>query len=447
MASERALAGGFTAGLIGRLLLLACALALLVAAVLHPGLAAARLLAALLAAGAAAALWRHVTRTNRELARFVDALRFGDLSQGFARRQGGGFDALGQALDAAMRSLRAARSAASDEARIQAALLEESPAALLLVDDEGRVTLANKAARKLFDRLPGTRAEDFADYGSEIVALLDGGAAARALIRLRTHGVAQRAAASRTVLDHGGRRLSAVAVQPIQHELSAVELAAQADLVRVLTHEIMNSMTPVVSLAASAATLMRSIRSDDPDVADARLAVETLARRAGGIMRFVEAYREFARVPELHRRPFAAAPWADEIARLFAASTEGQGVPLAVAIVPPDMMLDADPDLLSQVVLNLLKNGAEAARDRGDPVLSLAIALLPGGRTRLTVRDNGPGIAAHLAEEIFLPFFTTKAGGTGVGLSLARRILAAHGGSIAAAPGVAGAGAVFELVL
>ena len=438
----------FAIGFGWRLLLLLGAVGAFALACWEPDLRAARLLAGALAIGAVWGLWHYIGRTNREVARFVEALRYGDFNQGFGRTVRGGFDELGLALGDAMRQLRAERAQANEEARIHAALADESPAALLLVDDGGRVTLSNKAARKLFNRLGGTRIEDFAPYGSDLVAALEGGEiGGRKVVPLRIDNVVQRAMVSRAALDRLGRRLAIVAVQPIQHELSAVELAAQADLVRVLTHEIMNSMTPVVSLAESAARLIANVPVDrDPAIADARIAIETLARRAAGIMHFVEAYRAFSRAPVVDRRIFPAAPWAEELGRLFAASDAGRDVPLDLAIEPADLTLDADPDLLAQVAINLLKNGAEAASAHAAaPRVNLAIRLLAGGRTMIAVGDNGPGIAAELAAEIFLPFFTTKAGGTGVGLSLARRIITAHGGAIAL--GQAREGALFEIVI
>jgi signal transduction histidine kinase len=438
----------FAAGFGWRMLAVLATGALLGFTMWTPGLAAARIVAALLVAGAIWQLWYHIGRTNRDVARFLDALRYGDFSQGFGRRGGGGFDQLGQALDDAIRQLRVERARISDEGRVHAALADESPAALLLIDEDGRVTLASKAARKLFHRLPGTRVEDFAAYGAAFVSLLrDGAPGTRKVMPLRIDGVVQRAVVARAEISRAGQPLGIVSVQPIQNELSAVELAAQADLVRVLTHEIMNSMTPVVSLAGSAARLMAGVESRDPAIEDARAAIDTLARRASGIMHFVEAYRAFSRAPVIERRRFAAVPWADELHRLFAASEQGQAVTLDVAVDPADLNLDADPDLLAQVVINLLKNAAEAASAHAAaPRVALSAGILPGGRARLIVSDNGPGIAPDMAEEIFLPFFTTKATGTGVGLSLARRIMIAHGGTIALGESRDG-GACFEITI
>jgi signal transduction histidine kinase len=245
-----------------------------------------------------------------------------------------------------------------------------------------------------------------------------------------------------------GGTVRVVAVQPIQGALNAVEIAAQSDLVRVLTHEIMNSMTPVTSLAQSAAALMAEAdKGADPAVADARNAVETLARRADGVMHFVESYRQISRKPEVRRRTFDALPWARELQSLFRAGDMAAGVTLAVDVHPETLVVDADPDLLCQVLINLLRNGAEAARGHaGTPEVALAFAGLPGARIRIEVADNGPGVPEALRQDVFLPFFTTKAKGTGVGLSLARQVVLAHGGSIALAESPSG-GALFRILL
>jgi signal transduction histidine kinase len=237
-------------------------------------------------------------------------------------------------------------------------------------------------------------------------------------------------------------------VQPIQGELNAVEIAAQSDLVRVLTHEIMNSMTPVTSLAQSAAALMVAAdRGDNPDISDARTAVERLARRAEGVMHFVESYRQISRRPNVRRRRFELLPWACELEALFVASGDSEGIDFQVLVLSDQLVIEVDPDLMCQVLINLLRNGADAARGHSDlPAVTLRFASSPSGRVQIDVSDNGPGVPEALVQDIFLPFFTTKANGTGVGLSLARQVVLAHGGSITLLKSETG-GALFRIVI
>jgi nitrogen fixation/metabolism regulation signal transduction histidine kinase len=415
-----------------------------------PGLGAARIVAGMVCLGAAAILWRYIQRTNRELARFLDAVRFGDLGQGFGHRwAGSGFAELGEALDQGIRKLRDERHQLSDANRFYEAVLDDAPIALLIVEGGGKVELANKAARRLFVRHTGVRVEDFAGYGDAFAKGLAGSAVGRPrLVPLMTEGVPQTAMVSAAAVHRLGGLVRVVAVQPIQSELNAIEIAAQSDLIRVLTHEIMNSMTPVTSLAQTAAHLMGEIdTAGDPNVRDARAAVETLARRADGVMHFVESYRQISRAPEVRRRLFEVAPWAREIEALFGASDSAQGVALSLAVAPETLRLDADPDLLCQVLINLLRNGADAARDRADaPRLALSFADTPTGRVQIEVADNGPGVPETLKQDIFLPFFTTRQKGTGVGLSLARQVVLAHRGSISVDDGPEG-GAVFRILI
>lgn len=198
-----------------------------------------------------------------------------------------------------------------------------------------------------------------------------------------------------------------VAIEPVQGALDMIEIGTQADVVRVLTHEILNSLTPVTSLAGTAAVLLSE---EDPDVDEARLAVLTLARRAEGLRRFIDSYRAVARAPEPRRRQFKAAPFAAEIARLFQAEWLEHRLTMAA---DPIVEIDADPDLLAQVLINLMRNAAQAAGDGG--VVALRIASDAQGRTTIEVEDNGAGIVEALRKDIFLPFFTTRAEGTGVG--------------------------------
>ena len=402
-------------------------------------------------------LWHYIQRTNMELARFIDAVRFGDFSQGFAQRgQGSGFGDLNEVLDDSIKKLRDERHKLIDANRFYEAVLDDAPTALLTVDGDGKVELANKAARRLLVRHQGVRVEDFREYGEAFAQALEGGAVGRPrLVPLLSDGVAQTMLVSAAIVHRLGGLVRVVAVQPIQGELNAIEIAAQSDLIRVLTHEIMNSMTPVTSLAHSAVDLMRAADAgDNADVADARMAVETLARRADGVMHFVESYRQISRAPEIRRRPIDAAAWGRELESLFRASDRAKGIGFTLD-ADETLTFEADPDLMSQVLINLIRNAGQAAREHQTtparesneaPHVWLSFARTRSGRAQIEVADNGAGVPEALRQDVFLPFFTTRKEGTGVGLSLARQVVLAHRGAISVGDRKGG-GALFRIVI
>jgi signal transduction histidine kinase len=164
-------------------------------------------------------------------------------------------------------------------------------------------------------------------------------------------------------------------------------------------------------------------------------------------MSFVESYRQISRAPQVKLRSFEVMPWVRELETIFRASEAAAGVALTVSVDPPSLTMEADPDLLCQVLINLLRNGAEAARSNSaEPAVSLSVQFLPTGEVQIDVADNGSGVPEGLRQDVFLPFFTTKAKGTGVGLSLARQVVLAHRGSIAVTD-APGGGALFRLVI
>jgi len=436
----------FEFGLAWRTLILVLAIWLLAQALSTPDLRAARIVAALIAFSALASLWQFIRRTNFQVARFIESVRFEDYSQRFSDPSGGGFDVLGDTLDMALRSLQARHAQAAVEARYLAAIVDDSPSALLSVDEDGRVEMLNKAARQLFARQPISRREDLAILGPELAAAADLPPGTRKITRLLIDGIPHRAILASAHVARLDRGATILSILPVQSELGALEVAAQADLVRVLTHEIMNSLTPVTSLARSSADMVALAEEQGADLGDARMATETVARRAEGILRFVESYREFAQTPEVRRQSFAALPWAEELLRLALASAPERLVGAALEVKPETLKLNADPELLAQALLNLLRNAFRVTADAADPVVVLAFSRQAGGRYRIEVRDNGPGIPADRRDDVFLPFYTTHKGGSGVGLSFARQVALAHGGSISAGQAPEGGAAVVLVI-
>lgn len=396
----------------------------------------AALLAALTTVVAATRVWALVDQGNRDLARFVTALEHGDLGQAFGpARRDARFGELGDAYDRAMTRLRAERTAASTASRFAEATVDGAPVALLTVEADGRTHFANKAARRLFGRDAPCPVHELDRYGAPFArAVAEGAPGPTRLTHLALGGLPQRVAIDVTLVEAAGfpaRRV--VAVKVIQAELDGAELAAQVDLVRVLTHEIMNSLTPVTSLAQTAAAAVAAHRG--PELEDARLATAALARRAGELERFVASYRRFSEAPVIEPAPVDLDELLADAVRLFRSTPGGQNATVTVTSPPAPVIADADAGLLTQVFLNLLKNAGEAAGD--PPAIGVELAAAGDG-LQLLVTDDGPGIPASHLQEVFLPFFTTKRQGTGIGLSFARQVILLHGGRIAAEEGPGG---------
>ena len=436
----------FEFGLAWRTILFVGAILVVIKAATTPGVRAGLAVAVLIAAAALASLWNFIRRTNFLVSRFIESVRFEDYSQRFSDPSGGGFDVLGQTLDHALKSLQARHRAESAEVRYLSAVVDDAPSALLAVDSAGHVEILNKAARQLFAHHHLSRIEDFDQFGPELAAAARLAAGTRKITRLVLDGVPQKAIFASAQVARLDNPVTIMSILPVQSELGALEVAAQADLVRVLTHEIMNSLTPVTSLARTGADLVAAAAKRDRSLGDAKTATETVARRADGILRFVESYREFAQTPEVRRHSFKAKPWAEEIMRLALANAGDREIDARVDVTPKTLSVDGDPELLAQSVLNLLRNAIRATGDVDAPLVTLLLSREASGHCRIEVRDNGPGVPQERREDIFLPFYTTHKGGTGVGLSFSKQVAFAHGGSICALEAPEG-GAAIRIVI
>ncbi len=421
----------FATRVVWRLALLGLLLAARAAAMVAKPLPAT----ALVLAGAVAWVWMsllaEVRRTNLEVARLASALRHRDHTAEFGGMpDGAGFAELRFEFEALLAEQRDTLTALQASRNHIAALVEQVPIPLLVINAEEQVQLLNQAARRLFNRPHGNRLDDLHPYGQQLVDGLRQDLATQSIEMRPADDAAVRLRMTQATVVHLGRPQRLVALQPVQTDIDRAERALSESLVRVLTHEVMNSLTPVTSLANSAADLAGRLPASAPATA-VQAATATVARRAHGLMQFVARYREVSQSPPVHKATVAAHGLSDQLERLFRAEWGSSQVTLRITIDPPDLELHADRTLLEPVLLNLLRNAAQAAEPRASqPLVALRMARAHRGGTLIDIDDNGPGIPAALRDEVFLPFFTTKPAGHGVGLSLARQIVLAHGGSI-----------------
>jgi nitrogen fixation/metabolism regulation signal transduction histidine kinase len=249
----------------------------------------------------------------------------------------------------------------------------------------------------------------------------------------------------------GGNVRRLISLQDIQTELDATELSAWQDMVRVLSHEIGNSITPIASLARTADDMVVDLRERIDDrgetaelISDIHDAIDTITRRSEGLMRFVKSYRELTRLPPPKKRQISLRSYFARLERLLAAEWSDRGVTLHMGAPAEGLTIAADESLLDQAIINVVRNAADAASAADDPQVWLDARLSERGRPVIEIADNGAGFDAEVAEKIFLPFFTTKADGSGIGLSLARQVMLLHRGAISARPRDGG-GALFQL--
>ena len=239
-------------------------------------------------------------------------------------------------------------------------------------------------------------------------------------------------AVSATVFRLHEQEYTLVSLQNIHSELEEQELEAWQRLIRLLTHEIMNSITPITSLAATADGLLRQVPLSSDGLADAQEAVETIHRRSAGLLHFVEDYRQPTRLPTPHFQILSVREVGGRIEQLMRPQLAQAGIAFHLEIVPESLELTADPEQLEQVLINLLTNALQALQGQQEGRIALRARMDGRGRVVVEVADNGPGIVPEALEKIFIPFFTTKPTGSGIGLSLCQQIMRLHRGTISA---------------
>jgi two-component system, NtrC family, nitrogen regulation sensor histidine kinase NtrY len=383
-------------------------------------------------------LIQFATQSSREVARFLDAISFDDTSQSFSGLLGDSAHRdLGVAMARVLDLLRTGRSEREEQARYLQTLIAHVPVALISVEEVGRVQLLNVAARRLFETIL-TQTAHFTRYGESFAVGMEsvrpGGTA---ILRMeRTSGTIQLKAAA-TDMTLAGVRRRLISLQNIENEMSAQEMAAWQTVIRVMAHEVMNSLTPVSSLSATARDLVRDVLTQLPAgdpragaLTDACDALETVVRRSEGLLHFVQNHRRLTKplVTQIEvmpvQRVFA------RIQRLLGAEISARDIQMTTHVEPEILEVAADSDLLDQALINLVRNSIEALRDVPTGHIALSARRGQDGRVVIAVADDGPGIATEQREKIFVPFFTTKRQGSGVGLTLVRQIATAHSATV-----------------
>jgi signal transduction histidine kinase len=388
-------------------------------------------------------LIRYVERTNRELARFLLALRYHDFSLTFRdEKLGGSFDRLRQAFMEIMDSFRKIRMEKEEHYQYLQIIVQHVGIGLLAFQGNGDVELINPAAKKLF-KVPYLKSiKALKSFSPELLQTLQTMRPhQKALVKVETDGDVLNLALYSREFKLRDQRFTLVSIQNIQSELEEKEIESWQKLIRVLTHEIMNSITPIASLASTIDDLIeessgprRTEQAGDDArgeaLADIHHAAQTIQKRSRGLLQFVDAYRNLTLIPQPRPETFPIGELFERVEKLMAPQVREKVRDLRSSVEPEDLRLFADPALIEQVLINLLLNAAQAVAGQEDARISIAAHQDGQARILIQVKDNGPGIPPENIDKIFIPFFSTKEGGAGIGLSFSRQVMHLHRGSI-----------------
>jgi len=394
-------------------------------------------LAALLAiwwVTAALSLGERIAFPLRTVSNLLSALRGGDYAiRGRGARAG---DALGEVfleVNALGETLKEQRLGALEASALVATVLDEIDVAVFAFDPGRQVRLANRAAGRLMAR-PAADLMERTAAELDLAELL-GGPAVRTVAHAFPGGAGRYSLRRSRFREHGLPH-DLLVVSDLSLELREEERNAWQRLVRVLSHELNNSLTPIKSIAGSLQTLLaRQPRPEDADE-DARRGLSVIEGRAESLRRFVGAYAQLAKLPKPQPRDVPLGAALERVARLETR------LPVSVAEGPP-VSIQADPDQLEQMLINLVRNAVDASLATGGAVRAGWTA--SDGEIELFVADEGPGLPE--TANLFVPFFTTKPGGSGIGLALCRQIAEAHGGSVTLANRAERSGCVARVTL
>ena len=399
-------------------------------------------------------LIRYVEQTSRDLTRFLRFVGSHDFSTppDFSRK-GKVFRELQDAYKVLAEVFRRLNRQKAANHQYLEAVVEHVGVALVCFDDEGTVTMMNEPARALFAIPHLNSLQTFGRIDARLPDLLRGmGDAERQLFSMKRDDDSLQLVLYATRFELLETRYKLVSFQNIREELDRREIDSWQKLIRVLTHEIMNSVTPITSLSrliretmideTSPIPVFRALTSQEQgDMLRSLTAIHTRSR---GLLDFVEAYRSFAKLPTPIFADFTVKSLLERVHTLMARELEDRKIALALECDDAVLTAHADVGQAEQVLINLLRNAVDALTETSAPSITLRASKDEQGKVLVQVADNGPGIAPAHLDDIFVPFFTTKRNGTGVGLSVSRQIMQANNGliSVRSTPGE---GSVFTL--
>ncbi|HBQ83256.1 MAG: hypothetical protein A2X03_08440 [Bacteroidetes bacterium GWA2_40_15] len=380
-----------------------------------------------------------LNRTNRNLRFFFDSVKNDDSNLSFSvDNKSGSLKELHQSMNNVNLQIQKLKMENRQQEQFFSRILGMLATGIITYDNKGFIHHANSAARRLLSVDTLTHLAQIERIDSKLyTAIKNLRPSERQLIAINTKQGEIQLLLKSTVSGTDKDELGILSIQDIKHELDEKEVDAWMKLIRVLMHEIMNSITPITSLSDS---LIKIYYDGEKSISPEHLTGEkinttlqgltVIKQQGNGLMLFVESYRKLTRIPDPDKKLFKVDDLITHVRLLYNSMQKSTGIELSVDLKNPDLELYADKNMITQVLINLLKNALEANAGNANARISLVAGTDIFNHTEICVVDNGPGISKEIIDEIFIPFFSTKQNGSGIGLSISKQIMRVHGGNL-----------------
>jgi len=381
----------------------------------------------------------YLNRTNRNIRFFFDSVRNDDSNLSFpVDNKTASLKELNQSMNRVNTQIQHLKFENRQQEQYFQKILEHLGTGIITYDRKGFIFHANSAARRLLSVEVLTHLQQVERIDKKLFMILkDLKPFERHLVAINTKQGEIQLSLKSTSFGSDVNELIILSIQDIKHELDEKEVDSWMRLIRVLMHEIMNSITPITSLSES---LSNIYRSGDKPVRPEELTEKTIAttlqglnviREQGkGLMDFVESYRKLTRIPKPDMKSFKIRNLYSRVKLLTDSLEKGTHTVIKYHAENPELEIFADENLISLVLINLIKNAVEANINSPECRINISAGQDANSKPEICVSDNGPGITRENLEEIFIPFFTTRENGSGIGLSISRQIMGAHGGTL-----------------
>jgi nitrogen fixation/metabolism regulation signal transduction histidine kinase len=376
-------------------------------------------------------LIKYIDTTNIELANFLESINYSDYTLHYNySKLGKSFEKISVQFNKVLEKFKETRNEKEESLKYLQTVIQHIGVGLLSFDSKGEVEFINRAAKNILtiNSLKNISAlngisPNLGDFIREMSVRK------KVNYKFNSSGETTQLLIHSTDFRMRGQIYRLVALQNIQSEIEETEIEAWQKIISVLTHEIMNSITPISSLASTLKNLLDEMKEPNVEtIEDISSAVNTIKKRSEGLMSFVDKYRSITKIPKPNRQNFSVASLFKRIEILMDSALIGKNIKFTSEVNPNNLEINADSDLIEQVLINMLNNAIQSLSQTEKGVIALSAYIDNNSRAIIKISDNGMGISEENIERVFVPFFTTKKEGSGIGLSLSQQIIRTHGG-------------------